>query len=118
MTGQVKEEVLSRMGELGLRIADGRIGLGPALLPPEELWRMEGQSAAGYTFTVCATPVRVTRGDADRVRIIRDDGAEVERSGCTLTAEESTELFDRRGTIAVVEFETSDPGLVGFDDEA
>jgi hypothetical protein len=107
MTGQVKEELLTRMGELGLRIADGRIGLGPALLSPEELWRMEGQSAAGYTFTVCATPVRVVRGDADRVRVIRDDGAEVERSGSTLTAQESAELFDRRGTIAMVEFETS-----------
>jgi hypothetical protein len=115
MTGQVKEEVLTRMAELGLRIGDGRIGLGPALLLPEELWRADDGGTAGYTFTICATPVRVVRGDADRVRIVRDDGAGVERSGCMLTAEESAELFDRRATIAMVEFETSDPGLVRFD---
>ncbi|MFO7961164.1 MAG: hypothetical protein R6U94_09480 [Nitriliruptoraceae bacterium] len=107
MTGQVKEEVLTRMGELGLRIGDGRIGLGPALLPPEELWRTEHDGAVGYAFTFCATPVRVLRGDADRVRILRDDGAEVERSGSTLTREESAAVFERRGTIAAVEFQSA-----------
>jgi len=107
MTGQVKEEVLTRMGELGLRISDGTIGLGRPLLAPEELWWTDDGGAAGYRFTVCATPVRVVRGDADRVRIIRGDGAEVERSGRTLTREESAEIFDRRGTIAAVEFHTA-----------
>jgi len=107
MTGQVKEEVLTRMGELGLRISDGGLTLSRPMLPPEELWWTDDGGAAGYRFTVCATPIPVVRGDADRVRIIRDDGAEVERSGRTLTREESAEIFDRRGTIAAVEFCTA-----------
>ncbi|MGM0617389.1 MAG: hypothetical protein ACQEUI_04510, partial [Actinomycetota bacterium] len=106
MTGQVKEEVLTRLGELGLRIDGGRIGLGPALLPPEELWRTD-DDRIGYAFTVCATPVRVLRGDAARVRIVRDDGAEVERAGAALTTTESAEVFERRGTITALEFQTA-----------
>ena len=112
MTGQVKEEVLTRMGELGLRISDGTITRGQPLLPPEELWRTDADGAAGYELTVCATPVRFRRGDADRVRIIFADGAEVERPGRTLSPEESAALFDRRGTIAAVEFSTSEEALV------
>ncbi|MCY7288693.1 MAG: hypothetical protein LH624_10715, partial [Cryobacterium sp.] len=36
MTGQVKEEVLTRLGELGLRVEDGRIRLRPTLLRASE----------------------------------------------------------------------------------
>ncbi len=36
MTGQVKEEILTRFGELGLRVQDGAITFDPVLLRPEE----------------------------------------------------------------------------------
>ena len=37
MTGQVKEEVLTRLGELGLRVTGGRVSLAPGLLALNEL---------------------------------------------------------------------------------
>jgi hypothetical protein len=57
MTGQAKEQVLARAGELGLVVADGTLALVRPLLPAEELW---GEGEAGevpsYRFTVCAMP--------------------------------------------------------------
>ncbi len=99
--------IADRLERAYRRIRDGGLTLSRPMLPPEELWWTDDGGAAGYRFTVCATPIPVVRGDADRVRIIRDDGAEVERSGRTLTREESAEIFDRRGTIAAVEFRTA-----------
>ena len=37
MTGQVKEEILTRWGELGLRVRDGRVHFDPVLLDAAEL---------------------------------------------------------------------------------
>ena len=37
MTGQVKEEILARFGELGLHVIDGCLVLAPGLLPPAEV---------------------------------------------------------------------------------
>ena len=39
MTGQVKEEILTRWGELGLRVRDGRIQFDPVLLDEAEIAR-------------------------------------------------------------------------------
>ena len=39
MTGQVKEEILTRFGELGIRVSDGRVRFQPTLLRPQELLR-------------------------------------------------------------------------------
>jgi hypothetical protein len=65
MTGQVKEEVLTRAGELGLRSptagwpGDGRC------CPTTELWvDLDGRVAS--TLTVCGTPVRVEAAEPTR----------------------------------------------------
>jgi hypothetical protein len=36
MTGQVKEEILTRLGELGVKIADGCVSFAPTLLQANE----------------------------------------------------------------------------------
>lgn len=76
MTGQVKEEVLTRMGELGLRVWDGRVAIRPVLLREEEwttapatfAYRDVGgvqQSidlpARSLAFTFCQVPVVYSR---------------------------------------------------------
>jgi hypothetical protein len=109
MTGQVKEEVLTRAGELGFRIADGRLALGHPLLPAAELWTDLGNGILGYDVTVCAVPVRVLAGPQDEVRIVRRDGARRTRPGRSLTREESAEVFDRTAEIVGVEFTISVP---------
>jgi hypothetical protein len=108
MTGQAKEQVLARAGELGLVVADGVLALVRPLLPAEELWGDPGDGEVpAYRCTVCATPVRVSRGETDRVRVVRHDGTVTERDGASLTPAEAAEVFDRRGTIEVVEFVTT-----------
>jgi hypothetical protein len=109
MTGQVKEEILTRAGELGLRIADGRLAFGHPLLPPSELWTDLGNGATGYDVTVCAVPVRILAGSRDEVRIVRRDGTVRSRAGRSLTPEESVEVFNRTGAILGLEVSTTVP---------
>jgi hypothetical protein len=63
MTGQVKEEILTRWGELGLRFEGGLIRFDPVLLdigevPPDGALR----------FTLARVPYAIRRGAATRVR--------------------------------------------------
>ena len=104
MTGQTKEQILARTGELGLTVRDGQLALGPAFLPANELWRDDADGERAYTLTVCATPIEVRQGEAANVRIERADGTSVEREGQALTPSEAAEIFDRRGTVAAIEF--------------
>ena len=67
MTGQVKEEILTRWGELGLRVRDGRVCFDPVLLDAAEI--PEGQA---LTFTRARVPYTYRRGPATRIRVRRD----------------------------------------------
>ena len=109
MTGQAKEQILARTGELGLTVRDGQLAIGPALLPPDELWREGEDGPRTCTLTVCATPIEIRQGEEPTVRIERADGTSVEREGQALTPTEAEQVFDRRGTIAAIEFVV--PGL-------
>ena len=100
MTGQVKEEVLARAGELGLRITGGRLVTSPPLLPTGEL--LDGAGTA--RCTVCATPVTITRADAEEVLVTRGDGTVEQRPGTACTEEETAALLGRTGDVAAVEF--------------
>jgi hypothetical protein len=107
MTGQVKEEILTRAGELGFRIADGTLSLGEPLLPTSELGTDLGDGSVGYEATVCAVPVRVLLGAQDQVRVVGRDGTVRSAPGRSLTRDESAALFDRAGDLSRVEFTVS-----------
>ncbi len=105
MTGQVKEEVLTRFGELGLRVADGCLQLSPGLLPPDELFPAAPDGARGPAwFTYCAVPMTIGRGEIDEVVVVAGDGTREHRDGLALTARQSQELFARMGAIVRVEW--------------
>jgi hypothetical protein len=63
MTGQVKEEILTRWGELGLRFEAGQIRFDPVLLDPAEL-----PTEGALSFTLARVPYRIRRGAATRLR--------------------------------------------------
>lgn len=63
MTGQVKEEILTRWGELGLRFERGQIRFDPVLLDLNEVPR-----DGALSFTLARVPWRIRRGAATRVR--------------------------------------------------
>jgi len=64
MTGQVKEEILTRWGELGLRVRNGRVHFDPVLLDEAEI-----PEGGALRFTWARVPYRVRRGAATRLRV-------------------------------------------------
>ena len=121
MTGQVKEGVLLRWGELGVRVAGGRVGFRPVLLDPAEFltepipWDLLGPDgvleAGSLGFTYCGVPVvyRLVDGDP-RVSIRWADGRET-TGGADLGAAESRLLFARTGEIARIDVEVDRSAL-------
>ena len=112
MTGLVKEEILTRWGELGVRAEGGRVQLRPAAAPsrrvrgravripvrrPRRAGRRRGPLPAGsLAFTWCGTPIsyRLARGEA-AIHLETADGSRLESDGNELSAELSRELFER-----------------------
>ena len=69
MTGQVKEEILTRWGELGLRVRNGRVRFDPVLLDEAEI-----ADGGVLTFTWARVPYTYRRGPATRIRILTAAG--------------------------------------------
>ncbi len=90
MTGQVKEEVLTRWGELGLDIIDGC-----ACFTPKILKKSEFLKDGSLHFTWCGTPIiyKLTN-DSSAISVNKK-----RREGNCLTAAESADLFARNGKI-------------------
>jgi hypothetical protein len=114
MTGQVKEEVLTRIGELGVLVQDGQITFAPTLLGAEEFnadpskfnyvdisgaERTADVPAKGLAFTFCQVPVIYQLGKPAGIVIYRADGSSEKLSGKSLSLEQSREIFLRSGAI-------------------
>jgi hypothetical protein len=114
MTGQVKEDLLSRFAELGVDIEAGCLGFRPALFDRSELleepselrfFDLQGEERAvaipanAYAFTLFQVPVLCQPGEEDRVEVVRAGGGSQVISGSRLDAETSRELFSRAGTV-------------------
>lgn len=69
MTGQVKEEILTRWGELGLRVRDGRVLFTPVLLDAREV-----PPGGALTFTWARVPYTFRRGARTSLRLLDDAG--------------------------------------------
>jgi hypothetical protein len=123
MTGQVKEEILLRLGELGVLVRDGRISFRPRLLRRTEFLatpavfeplaadgtRHRIELAAGtLAFTLCQVPV-IYRLGSRRIVVVEAGGSTHELPGDTLDPEWSSALFRRDGRLHRIEVETA-PG--------
>ncbi|EHR69847.1 hypothetical protein BurJ1DRAFT_0974 [Burkholderiales bacterium JOSHI_001] len=69
MTGQVKEEILTRWGELGLRFEAGLVRFDPVLLD-----RAEVPADGALCFTLARVPYRIRHGVRTRVRTLAAQG--------------------------------------------
>jgi hypothetical protein len=113
MTGQVKEQILARFGELGVDVEQGRLRLRPRLLHPEEFSREASSfgwlDVAGaemtrelppgsLAFTYCQVPVCYRLGEASSIELERSDGRIETVVGSELGAAASAAIFERRGT--------------------
>ena len=116
MTGQVKEEILSRFGELGVRVADGIVHFRPGLLRACEFisesrefrfldvasnWDSLTVPSNGLAFTWCQIPIvyRLDDSAEPSLCVILDDGSERVYPSLALPADTSAELFGRRGRV-------------------
>lgn len=118
MTGQVKEEVITRLGELGVSIADGRVTFDPALVDAGEFVsvprtfafvdvngheRNLALDAGSLGFTFCGTPVIYRKEGGTRgLEICFADGRKVSQPDFTLDAEMSRNIFGRDGRIEAI----------------
>ncbi|MEO1061290.1 MAG: hypothetical protein AAFZ07_07710 [Actinomycetota bacterium] len=97
MTGQVKEEVLARSGELGLRVVDGTLELGPPLIDPTELFGADLSGAVA--LTVCSVPVTISIGASSGTRVTWFDGRVEASDGSVLDRAAAAAVFGRDGSI-------------------
>ncbi len=115
MTGQVKEEVLSRQGELGIRIIDGRLHFEPVLIRRREFsesaskfcyFNLAGEARSieipsrGLVFTVCQVPVLYQLVDTKfSIEVHFANGQTKSLRQEFLDAELSRKLFERTNEI-------------------
>jgi hypothetical protein len=117
MTGQVKEDVLTRKGELGLKIKNGKLSFEPTLLNENQFLQQEeivsfidfGNKPYSMTldkgslaFTVCQVPIVYKKGNVNQVEVKYKDGKTETTSSLTLSHENSQKIFNRTGEIIQV----------------
>lgn len=115
MTGQVKEEILTRMGELGVHVGGGRVSFEPLLLRGDEFfptaWSfdyidLEGEARNWplgphtLAFTLFQVPVCYRLGGPEPgITLEHRDGSRRRIDGHTLPAAESAALFSLDGSL-------------------
>ncbi len=114
MTGQVKEDILSRLGEMGVAVEDGRICfrrhlvncnefLAEARLFPfydlEGLLRTLNLESGTMAFTTCQVPVVAHQPGPPRIVITRIDGSCTTVEELNLDAASSAAVFERTGAV-------------------
>jgi len=114
MTGQVKEDILSRMGELGLVVINGTLRFQPNLLRKAEFLKaaesfthidIHGQEqplalqAGSLCFSYCQVPVVYQLADRQQLELVLEDGSLVTQQALQVDREMSQELFKRSGKI-------------------
>ncbi len=117
MTGSVKEEVLSRQGELGLEVRAGTLHFHPTLLSSAELltapaefswFDVEGEprrkllQAGELGFTHCQVPITYRLGTTRSHEVRWADGAVQAALGSALDARASRAILGRTGEVREV----------------
>ncbi|MDZ7757800.1 hypothetical protein [Rhodohalobacter sp.] len=114
MTGQVKEDILVRIGELGVFIKDGILSFNPHLLKKDELLeeatefeyvnvRKEDRKLTlqpnSLSFTFCQVPVVYRQAEGDKIKVELTNGETREFSSLNLDKNISEKVFNRTGEI-------------------
>ncbi len=119
MTGQVKEEILTRFGELGVSVEAGAVHFQPVLLQANEFLKqpevfpyydIHGKAgsiklpAGSLAFTYCQVPVVYEQVPGEAwIHIEFDDGTSHEHDGNVLEASLGAELSLRSGRIQKIQ---------------
>ena len=89
MTGQVKEDILTRIGELGVKMHDGKLKFQPNLLHEKEFLAEDTEAVFiqidgtkkiitlekdSLAFTFCQVPIIYTKSTANKMEIFYKNG--------------------------------------------
>jgi len=125
MTGQVKEDIIARWGELGIQVRKGSIQFNPVLLrskeflsAPREFVYVDVKGEKGslplkkdsLAFTYCQLPVTYHISEEQKILLHLQDGTELQINGHTIDSTHSSKVFNRSGEIVRAEVWLS-PGL-------
>ena len=130
MTGQVKEEILARFGELGIRVRGGQVSIQPALLRAREfqarersfayldvdnVWHDLSLPPSSLAFTWCQVPiVYVLDSKAESGLLVTfGDGTESAHADLSLPADVSADVFKRSGRIRKITVTFAEDRLFG-----
>ncbi|MGI9532412.1 hypothetical protein [Lutimonas sp.] len=114
MTGQVKEDILSRFGELGVFVRDGKLSFSPNLLRREEF--LTSAQTFHYVdldhkpqtlkvgvdalcFTYCQIPIIYQVSDHTGIQVVYDKNNVSTFSSLSLDGRTSKKVFERTGEI-------------------
>jgi hypothetical protein len=115
LTGQVKEDILCRLGELGVSVREGRIVFEPLLLRRVEFLAKPGAfqyfdffgashrlplPPESLAFSYCQVPVIYRLGRENGITVVSADGREDKMRDLTLDAAASRSIFARAGIIS------------------
>ena len=114
MTGQVKEDVISRFGELGVEVNNGLISFNPIMLRDQEFLKNDETfryvnlskqlsellvKKDSLCFTYCQVPVIYSKSSDKNITINFIDGKSVIVQGNELDNDSSKSLFNRENII-------------------
>jgi len=119
LTGQVKEDIISRFGEFGVLIRGGKIIFSPSLLNHNEILQneetfeyidLEGNNCSidlkvnQLAFTYCQVPVIYTLDKKELITIEFNSGAQKVITDCTIDEDTSHKRFSRSGEVRKIEY--------------
>ncbi|WP_297792225.1 hypothetical protein [uncultured Eudoraea sp.] len=115
MTGQVKEDILSRIGELGVFVKNGKLQFKPDLLRRKEFMqkgdtfpyidlnkqqkelKLEDNSLC---FTYCQIPIIYKLSENESLKVVLSDDSIMENDELQLDLATSKKIFERTGEIS------------------
>ncbi len=125
MTGQVKEEVITRLMELGVIVEAGCIRFNPFILRKSEFLvtndtlvyfdlngdqQSLGLSAGQLGFTYCQVPVVYSLAKQTSIKLSFTDGTSSTIADNGIDPDVSMQIFDKKGTVTKIEVALK-PGL-------
>jgi len=114
MTGQVKEDIISRLGEMGVSVVGGSLVFSAALIKRDEflseashfdffdiggIKRSLALTPGSLAFTLCQVPVVVHKNGGGEIEITRSDASHSLQPGLSLDAQISRAIFQRDGSV-------------------
>jgi len=115
MTGQVKEDILTRKGELGVNVNQGKLTFDPKLLNEKQYLQQEETvifndlenkpysiqiEKGSLAFTVCQVPIIYKIGNKNQIEVVFKNKQTEVFSSLTLNLEISQKIFNRTGEIS------------------